>query len=163
MHQFSRANSITKSLRDVCSTAILAEGTLQHQLAQLSNVVKSNQLIDDIRGMTEKNRNAVEIFRPAFNVPALLPNIRLDFDSKDEKGQVSTPEGKLRHCIFVSRNTKNVIVARGTKHPVHGVSGMAGVGKTTALIGLRHDPKLRAHLPMVYCICPSGLLQLWNM
>lgn len=39
-------------------------------------------------------------------------------------------------------------VARGaapTKSPIHGVLGMAGVGKTTALIGLRNDSKIRAH------------------
>lgn len=36
-------------------------------------------------------------------------------------------------------------MARGASSSVHGVSGMAGVGKTTALIGIGHDPKTQAH------------------
>lgn len=145
VHQLARANTIAKSLREVCGTASRAEGALQHQLTQLCSAVKSDQLKDDLQGLIEKNRLPAERFRPAFNAPALLPNIRLDFDCKDGKGQVSTPEGKLRQSVYVSTNTKNVTVARGAMSPVHGVSGMAGVGKTTALIGLGHDTEFRKH------------------
>lgn len=75
--------------------------------------------------MMENNNLAVESYRSALNAPA----IRLDFESEDEKGHSSTPEGKPRHCVFVSTTAKNVTVARRAKSPIHGTSGMAGVGK----------------------------------
>lgn len=94
--------------------------------------------------MIEKNCFAAERFRPAFNAPALLPKVRLDFDSQDAKEQFITPEGRLGKCVFVSTTTKNLTVARGARSPVHEVAGMAGVGKTTALIGLDHDSDSKA-------------------
>lgn len=83
-------------------------------------------------------------FHSVFNSPVLPPEIHLDFDSMDENGQFLTPEGKLRHCVFLSMATNIVTVARGAKSPTHPVSCMGGVGKTTALIGLGHDSEIRA-------------------
>lgn len=40
---------------------------------------------------------------------------------------------------------RGAIGAVRAKLPVHGVSGMAGVGKTTALIGLGHDDDIKTH------------------
>lgn len=53
--------------------------------------------------------------------------------------------------VLITTSPKNVTVARrasgatGTHLPVHGVSGMTGVGKTIALTGLGHDPDIKAH------------------
>lgn len=144
MQQFTSAKSISQCLRGILGTANRAEGTLQHQLTQLCSPVQSDRREYNSRSVFENYGGSVERFRPAFNAPALLPKIRLDFDSKDSNGRFFTPEGKLRHSVFVSTNT-NVTVARGSQSPIHGVSGMAGVGKTIALNGLGHNPKIRSH------------------
>lgn len=142
MKQFAKAKSIVKGLPDILGTANRAEGTLQLLLTQICNPVKCDEIEDNISSKIEKNRFPVENFRRAFNAPALLPKIRLNFDSEDELGRFSTPEGKLRNSVFVSTSTKNVTVARGAQSAVHGVSGMADVGKTIALVGLGHDPEI---------------------
>lgn len=95
--------------------------------------------------MIEQHVSPADCFRPGFIAPALLGNVRLDFEPKDEEVPFSAPEGELRHCVFVSTDRHDVTAARGVSSSVHGVSGMAGVGKTTALIGLGHDPEVKAH------------------
>lgn len=121
--QFLNAKSITIGLVDVLSALSRAEGKLQNQLAQLCGAFKCEQIQESLRIMMENNNLAVESYRSAFNAPT----IRLDFESEDEKGHSSTPEGKPRHFIFISTTAKNVTVARGAKSPIHGTSGMAGV------------------------------------
>lgn len=91
----------------------------------------------------EGSRSTVEKFCPAFNAPPLLGAMCFDFESRDALGQFSAPEGSLRSLVLHSTNPNNVTVARGAISPVHGVSGMSGVGKSTALVGLAHDSKIR--------------------
>lgn len=98
--QLDSAMSTTKGLLDVFSAVNRAEVKLQHQFSELCTAAKCEQMEDDLRGMIERNRFAAESFRSAFNAPALLPNIRLDFDSKDGNEHFSTPEEKLRHPVF---------------------------------------------------------------
>lgn len=143
--QFGKAKSITKALQDILGTANRAEGTLQLQLTQLCGAVTTDAMEEKIRRIVEQNSSPAESFRPAFNASAVVGKVRLDYESMDEGGKFSIPEAKLRNCAFASTDTKNVTVARGKASCVHGVSGMAGVGKTTALIGLGHDQKIKAH------------------
>lgn len=149
--QFTRAKSITSGLDEVLKAAHGAESLLHLQLTQLSVAVKADDLEDKIRVMIENYRLPVDIFLPVFNAPALLPKIRLDFDAMDEgSGQYSTPEGKLRHCVYAGMSSRNVT------SPIQAVSGVGGVGKTTALIGLGHDPKIRAHFVHGVIFMPLG-------
>lgn len=128
-----------------------AENNLQHLLTQLSSAIKTDEMGENLRGAIEERLSPPEEFRPAFNVPILPGSVRLDFKSKDADGYLSAPEASLRSLLFISKSSKHVTVARGAPHagtvpnPAHGVSGMAGVGKTTALIGLGHDADIQAH------------------
>lgn len=90
----------------------------------------------------EENQSSKGLFRPAFNAPPLFGQERFDFESTDSPGNFSTPEGTLRSIVLTSTSSSHVTVAREAPNPVHGVSGLAGVGKTTALKGIAHDQKI---------------------
>lgn len=158
--QLVRAKSITQGLLDVLSTANRAEVKQQHQLSQLCTAVQFDDLKEDRRILIERNRFAVQHFRPAFNAPALFRNVRLDFNSMDENGEFATPEGRLRHCVFRSTPTLDVSLTSNAPSPMLGVSGMAGAGKTTALIELGHDISIRTTLLMASCIWHLKILPL---
>lgn len=89
-----------------------------------------------------------ETYRPASNVPPLPENLYLEFNSLDEEGKFCAPDGELRSTVLSSTTSNHVIVAHGaaTSPVVHGATGMAGVGKTMALIALGHDEAIRTHL-----------------
>lgn len=143
--QFARAISITKALLDILRTASRAEVALQIQLTQLWGAIKTEDLKDDFQSILQQHRSPVESFRSAFNTPAALRKARLDFELKDSEGRFATAEGQFRQFVLDSTDTKNGTVARGALCLVHGISGMAGGGKTTALIGRGHDSEVRAH------------------
>lgn len=86
-----------------------------------------------------------QVFRPAFNAPVLPVQVRLNFGSKDSDGSFSSPEQVLKHLVSESATSNDVVAASGVPSAMHAVSGMAGVGKTTALIGISHDADLRKH------------------
>ncbi len=57
--------------------------------------------------------------------PLTSLTITLDFDSKDEEGKPTTPEGFLKRSVL----NEVVTAATGAAMPACGVLGMAGVGK----------------------------------
>lgn len=124
-----------------------AENKLQHLFTHLGIAIKS----DDFKYIIEEHVSPKERYTPAFNAPMLTGEVHLDFESKDAHGQFTAPEADLKSSVLISTSPSNVTVARGASGarraslPVHGVSGMAGVGKTTALIGLGHDDDIKAH------------------
>lgn len=82
----------------------------------------------------------------------MLPGkVHLDFKSRDAEGKFVAPEGDLKSSVFISTRPRPVTVARGSatrvgaQLPVHGVSGMSGVGKTTVLIGIEHEEDIKEH------------------
>lgn len=81
----------------------------------------------------------------------MLPGeAQLDFESKDTGGNFSAPEASLKSLVFINATSNHAAMATGVRRlgaerRVHGVSGMAGAGKTMALIGLGHDEDIRTH------------------
>lgn len=71
--------------------------------------------------------------------------MRLDFSSADVDGKYSAPEGRLKHRVAVSVTSAHVTAASGAPSPMHAVPGMAGVGKTIALVALGHDASLKQY------------------
>lgn len=102
-----------------------------------------------------------KVYHWGSSVPPLPDNLHLDFDSRDAEGNFCAPEGTLRSELLSSTASQRVIVARGAASRmgnrtevigsavrssfVSGATGMAGVGKTTALIALGHDEAVRRH------------------
>lgn len=88
-----------------------------------------------------------EQYRAAHAIPPLPDNVYLELDSQDESRMYCAPEGDLKSTLLKSTSSNSVIAARGVEKPevVHGASGSAGVGKTTALIALGHDRDVRDH------------------
>lgn len=88
----------------------------------------------------------IEPYRAAHFVPVLPDKAYIQFDSRDENGMYCAPEGDLKSALLKSTTMHSVIAASGAATSVvivHGASGMAGVGKTTALIALGHDRHVR--------------------
>lgn len=97
--------------------------------------------------MTQPFAALHETYRSGSNVPAVLENLHLEFDTQDEDGQFCALEGELRSALLSRTTSHRVVVARGAARCaiVHGATGMAGVGKTTALVALGHDETVRNH------------------
>lgn len=104
-----------------------------------------NQLSDCLKSRTESN--VPEIYCPGYKVPPIPDNVCIDFDTRDEKGNYACPEGYLKRALITSTARKTGIAPRRAARSgvVHGASGMAGVGKTTAAIALGHDEEVRSH------------------
>ncbi len=79
--------------------------------------------------------------------PSFSHAVNLDFETRDAEGQFVTPEGVLKYKILSSISTKTAAAATGAPNPVHGVVGMAGVGKTIALQSLTSDKDIRERFP----------------
>lgn len=91
-----------------------------------------------------------EEFLPAYNAPMLPGEAQLDFESMDAGGIFSALEASLKSLVDISTTSKHVATAARGKsgaipRRVHGVSGMAGAGKTIALIGLLHDVDIKEY------------------
>lgn len=107
--------------------------------------LKTDKMERDVVSKIDELLSPSEVFRLAFHAPLISEKLQFDFESKDTHGLLSAPEGALRSLVFASTSSSHVCTARGASSAVHGVTGMAGVGKTTALIGLAHDLEIRAH------------------
>lgn len=121
----------------------------------LNSACSADQLSSTfIAGPSKKSVQAVkhedlstsdEAYRPAFNAPVLHVQVRLDFSSRDADGTFAAPEGALKCLVAKSTSSSDVTAASGARSSVHAVSGMAGVGKTIALVGLGHDVDLKEY------------------
>ena len=111
------------------------------EIAQEVQVVREmgsrlSDMGEKLKGFAQQN----DIFRPdTSSVPKLRAPVYLDFSNEN------TMEGKLKAGLLESINrpapqTQNVY---GHVTAVVSVSGMGGVGKTTALIGLAQDPDVQ--------------------
>lgn len=150
---FWRAKSRNDLLVSIQRKTADAEKKLESLLIQLCTALKVDETIlkldERMRNLIEEVLRSQERFHPAFKVPMLPGKVYLDFESKDAGGKFNAPEADLKSFVLISTSSKVVTVARGastaTHLPVHGVSGMAGVGKTIALIGLGHDDDIKSH------------------
>lgn len=95
----------------------------------------------------------MERYKPGFNAPPLSGKLLLDLDEPEEEGASPTPERRLKAKILKSVSIPDDDDMSPTRRPflVHGVSGMSGTGKTSALSALAHDPDIR-------CAFPDGVL-----
>lgn len=143
--RFLKAKGLDKILKDMENETTNVATTLQLQLSQLCTSLKTDKMEGNVRAMFEDNHIPVETFHHGFNAPPLSGKARFDFESHDGHGYFFAPEGTLRSLVLNSTSPSQVTVARGAPFSVHGVSGMAGVGKTTALVGLAHDPTIQSH------------------
>lgn len=152
---FFKAKSLKALMTNIQRGAREAESKLQHLSTQLCITLKVDQaaLLSDqnLRSIIEEHVSPNERFRPAFNAPVLTGTIHLDFESKDADGNFTAPEADLKSSVFISTSPRTVTVARGASRaaraqlPVHGVSVLAEVGKTTALIGLGQEDDIKTH------------------
>lgn len=69
----------------------------------------------------------------------------MDFSPSGRDGRIPAPEGTLKSLVLNSIVSNHVTVSRKAAFPVHGISGMAGVGKSTALVALGHDADIREY------------------
>lgn len=153
--RFFKSKTLSAVMRDIPHETKDIETRLQHLLTQLTVVLKAEEMESnmqnsmalqsgDLRSTIEEHCSPHEIFRPAFNAPMLPGKVHLDFETKD------APEASFKSQVIISTSPRHVTVARGAsttgvQFPLHGVSGMAGVGKTIALIGLGHDDDIMSH------------------
>ncbi len=103
--------------------------------------------------------SAKEEYLPAISAQSFSLAVNLDFETRDVEGQFVTPEGVLKHKILLSFSTKTAAAAAGVLNPVHGVVGMAGVGKTIALQSLTSDKDIRARFLMAFSTSASVKMQ----
>lgn len=142
---FLKGKGMARIMEEVEKETLNAESTLHHQLSQLSIALKTDEIEVKLKRTILESRSPSEAFRSGSNEPLLSSEFRFDFESKNTCGKFSAPEGTLTFLVFSSTNSTDVTVARGAPSPIHGISGMAGVGKTIALIGLAHDQKIKTH------------------
>lgn len=164
---FMYAKSLDRVMKDLEKELIPIEAMLQSQLTQLTTTLKTEKMEGnvlnkmeeiesnlsfqirsrDLHAAGEASASTVESYRLGSYVLPMLHNLHLEFDARDEDGRFSAPEGELRSALLSSASSRPIIAARGAagSATVHGASGMAGVGKTTALIALGHDDAVRKH------------------
>lgn len=82
-------------------------------------------------------------FKSGFNAPPLSGKVLLNLEAPDEEGGCPTPERALKSLILDSIRADDVVSPTAGPFTLHGVSGMAGTGKTTALMAMAHDAEIR--------------------
>ena len=104
--------------------------TVQEVIAQI------DKLNETLMGIAQQS----DIFHADFStVPSLRVPVHLDFDKGD------TMEGKLKKKVLerVDHSAHNNHTGYAHVTAAVGVTGMGGIGKTTALIGLANDTEVR--------------------
>lgn len=163
---FMYAKSLDKAMKDLEKELIPVEAMLHSLLTRLTTTLKTENMDGNMLNKMEEMKcdlsfefrdrltlvgdgssGAAEVYCAGSNVPPLPDNLHVEFDTRDEEGNFCAPEGKLGSTLLSSTAARHVIVARGGARPatLHGASGMAGAGKTTALIALGHDEAVRNH------------------
>ncbi len=157
-NQFRRANKFNDKLKAVQSRIDKEITQVAHLIGMLCSSLKVEEIgntvtseldgarstIDEMQSALHKLAgNAQEGYCPSFFDPITSDTIELDFDSKDEGGKPTTPEGLLKQSVL----NEVVTAATGAASPACGVLGMAGVGKTVALQGLCRDKEVKEQFP----------------
>lgn len=153
--RFFMSKSLQAVLTSIQRVTGEAESTLHNLPVQLCATLKMDEAAlipcQNWRSAIEKHLYAEERYRPAFNTPILQEKLLLDFKSRDGEGNLVFLEADVKSAVFISTSPQPVTVVRGVSSPgrenlpVHGVSGMPGVGKTIAIMGLGHDDEIKAH------------------
>lgn len=123
----------------------ICNGQTQGDVRRIGDDIRSLELHNEQIPQGAQVALAGETYPPGTNVPSLPDNLHLDFDTRDQDGRFSAPEGDLRFTLLSSTTSNHVIVATGAERPatVHGAAGMSGVGKTISLVALGHDKAVR--------------------
>ncbi len=140
-----RATSLRSKMDALNTQMETASNKLLHLISVLSSALKVEEvLVPKIDNLSLVSPTE-DVFLPSTNTPALTDAVKLDFDAKDLEGNRCTPEGILKQHVLSSESSRNVTAAAGVM--VYGVVGMAGVGKTVALVGLASDREIRDRFP----------------
>ena len=121
--RFFRANKIAKDISE--------QVDIVREIAS-----ELNEMNNQLRSIPQQ----FDLFRPDFSsIPKTKVPVHLDFST------ASTMEGQLKDTLLENsrRSTGSMQGPYAPVTDVLGVDGMGGVGKTTALIGLAHDPDVR--------------------
>ena len=110
-------------------------------ITQLVEIVRDmNNRLDTLKDKLKEIAEQHDFFRPDFSsVPKLRTPVYLDFSTG------STIEGKLKAEVLknTSQSASTLRNQYGHGKAVVGVSGMGGIGKTTAVLGLAQDADVR--------------------
>ena len=140
---FVLANSFVRSIANISKKINNAKRSLNSLnicLEPYVTVKETQEVVKQRASACTCAEEPTDEFQPQFLVPAMLPNIVLDFCTRDEFNEPITMEGKLRHTLMSldTNQTDPVAVAVAL-----GAAGMGGVGKTTALLGLAWEKDIR--------------------
>lgn len=134
-----QAKSLSAIMNEIQSETSAAENKLQNLLTQLGAGVHAGNL----KALVRRNCFLMKC-SDQLSIPQVeRGKVCLDFESREPGGSFSAPEAVLKSYVLLS--ARHVTAASGAPHPVHGASGMAGVGNSIALIALGHDGGIRAH------------------
>ncbi len=132
-----RATSLRSKMDALNEQMERASNKLLHLISVLSSALKVEEvLVPNIDNLSLVAPNE-GVFLPSTNTPALTDAVKLDFDAKDLEGNLCTPEGILKQHVLSRKSSGTVTAAAGVM--AYGEVGMAGVGKTVALLGLASD------------------------
>lgn len=83
-----RAKSMATTMSNIEREVALVNNKLQHLLGQLYTALKVEEVKEDVRIVVQAHSSSsVEVFPPAFNAPALLPQVCLDFALENAEGR----------------------------------------------------------------------------
>lgn len=149
---FRKAKSLDKELKSVEERLKGSDNKLQSVLTQLNSNIKIDEMGSKLIRRMDRISLSTEEYCAESNVPPPEHDLCIDFANQDERGNYCTPEGELRSAVLSSTTPSSVVTAHGAPDEeaytsrVHGVSGMAGVGKTIALIEIGRDEAVRSLL-----------------
>ncbi len=138
-----RATYLRSKMDDLVAQTEKASSKLLQLTSTLASALKIENKLENLAVV----ETAVDKFCPWTNSPALTDTVKLHFDAKDAEGAPITPEGILKQRVLSSDSSNTVSAAAGVMKSACGVVGMAGVGKTVALLGLAHDTDIRFRFP----------------